>query len=191
LNGPNGEHLEVDESQLIDEVLRGDMAAARRLYDAHLGAVYRLAMGMTGDPALAQEAAQDTFVRVFRGLRGFRRKAALSTWIHQVALSSTCNLMRAHRRWNQRRAEVEEADQVAHETPRAEPDLRDKLYAAIEALPEIYRSVFVMHELEGHDHEQIGALLGIPTGTSKARLSSARSKLREALREFEGEWANA
>jgi RNA polymerase sigma-70 factor, ECF subfamily len=181
----------VDESGLIDEVLRGDMAAARRLYDAHLDAVFRLAMRMTGDPTLAQEATQDTFVRVFRGLRGFRRQAALSTWIHQVALSSTFNLMRAHRRWNQRRAAVEEADHVAHETARSEPDLRDKLYAAIEALPEIYRSVFVMHELEGRDHEQISAMLGIPTGTSKARLSSARLKLRAALREFEGEWVNA
>jgi len=181
----------VDESALIDEVLRGDMAAARRLYDAHLGAVFRLAMRVTGDPTLAEEAAQDTFIRVFRGLRGFRRQAALSTWIHQVALSSTFNLMRSHRRWQQRRAEVDEADQLAHETAHSEPDLRDKLYAAIEALPEIYRSVFVMHEFEGRDHEQIGALLGIPSGTSKARLSSARLKLRAALREFEGEWASA
>ena len=181
----------VDESRLIDQVLSGDMTAARKLYDGHLGAVHRLAMRMTGDPALAQEATQDTFVRVFRGLRGFRRDAALGTWIHRVALSTTLNAMRARKRWNVRRAEIEEADHVTQETRRTEPDLREKLYAAIEALPEIYRSVFVLHELEGHDHERIGVLLGIPSGTSKARLSSARAKLRAALREFEGEWANA
>ena len=181
----------MDERQLIDQVLSGDMVAARTLYDAHLGAVHRLAMRMTGDPALAQEATQDAFVRVFRGLRGFRRDAALGTWIHRIALSTILNAIRDRKRWNARRAEIEEADQLAHETRQAEPDLREKLYAAIAALPEIYRSVFVLHELEGHDHEQIGALLGIPSGTSKARLSSARSKLRAALREFEGEWANA
>jgi RNA polymerase sigma-70 factor (ECF subfamily) len=181
----------VDESQLIDQVLSGDMIAARTLYDAQVGAVHRLALRMTGDPALAQEATQDAFVRVFRGLRGFRRDAALGTWIHRIALSSILNAIRARKRWTVRRAEIEEADQLPHETRVPEPDLRDKLYAAINALPEIYRSVFVLHELEGHDHEQIGALLGIPSGTSKARLSSARSKLRAALREFEGEWANA
>jgi RNA polymerase sigma-70 factor (ECF subfamily) len=181
----------VDDSQLIDQVLSGDMTAARRLYDAHLGAVYRLAVRMTGDASLAQDATQDAFVRVFRGLRGFRRDAALGTWIHRIALSSILNTIRASKRWNVRRADIEEADQLAQEARRTEPDLRDKLYAAIQALPEIYRSVFVLHELEGHDHEQIGALLGIPSGTSKARLSSARSKLRAALREFEGEWANA
>jgi RNA polymerase sigma-70 factor (ECF subfamily) len=183
----------VDESQLIGQVLTGDMTAARRLYDAHLGAVHRLAMRMTRDPALAQEATQDTFVRAFRGLRDFRHDASLKVWIHRIAVSSILNALRARNRWNARRAEIEEADLVPlpHEARRTEPDLRDKLYAAIDALPEIYRSVFVLHELEGHDHEEIGTLLGIPSGTSKARLSSARSKLRAALREFEGEWANA
>jgi RNA polymerase sigma-70 factor (ECF subfamily) len=181
----------VDEAQLIDRVLTGDMTAARTLYDAHLGAVHRLAMRMTRDPALAQEATQDTFVRAFRALRGFRRDAPFKAWLHRIAVSSILNVLRARNRWNARRAEIDEADQVPHETPRTDSDLRDKLYAAIDALPEIYRSVFVLHELEGHDHAEIGALLGIPSGTSKARLSSARSKLRAALREFEGEWANA
>jgi RNA polymerase sigma-70 factor, ECF subfamily len=181
----------VDEAQLIDRVLTGDMTAARTLYDAHLGAVHRLAMRMTRDPALAQEATQDTFVRAFRALRGFRRDAPFKAWLHRIAVSSILNALRARNRWNARRAEIDEADQVPHETPRTDSDLRDKLYAAIDALPEIYRSVFVLHELEGHDHAEIGALLGIPSGTSKARLSSARSKLRAALREFEGEWANA
>ncbi len=181
----------MDESELIDQVLTGDMSAARKLYDAHLGAVHRMAMRMTRDPALAQEATQDTFVRAFRALRDFRRDASLKVWIHRIAVSSILNALRARNRWNARRAEIEEADQIAHELPRAEADLRDKLYAAIDALPEIYRSVFVLHELEGHNHDEIGAVLGIPSGTSKARLSSARSKLRAALREFEGEWANA
>ena len=69
--------------------------------------------------------------------------------------------------------------------------LKARLHAAIDALPEIYRAVFVLQMVEGYTHEEIGAMLGIPAGTSKARLSVARSKLRDALREFEGEWASA
>ena len=71
-----------------------------------------------------------------------------------------------------------------------EPDLRSRLYEAIDALPEIYRTVFVLYDVEGHTHEEIGTMLKIPTGTSKARLSTARSKLRDALRPYEGEWAS-
>lgn len=181
----------MDETQLIERVLAGDMSAARQLYDAHIGAVHRLAMRMTGDEELAQEAAQDAFVRAFRSLRSFRGDAAFGTWIHRIAMSAILTAIRGRKRWSSRRAEIEEADTVMDGRRESEPDLRTRLYAAIDALPEIYRTVFVLHDVEGHKHEEIGVLLGIPSGTSKARLSGARSKLRDALREFEGEWASA
>lgn len=178
------------DAELIEKVLGGDMSAARQLYDAHVSAVYRLALRMTADEQLAHDATQDAFVRVFRGLRGFRRDAALATWIHQIAVSCTLNAIRGHKRQRDRFTDMEAADQIA--TPRtSEPDLRERLYAAIEALPEIYRSVFVLHEIEGHNHEEIGGLLRIPQGTSKARLHEARARLRRALKAFEGEWRGA
>ncbi|MDB4916925.1 MAG: polymerase sigma factor, sigma-70 family [Gemmatimonadetes bacterium] len=167
------------------------MAAARQLYDAHIGAVHRLAMRMTGDDAMAQEAAQVAFVRAFRSLGRFRGDATFATWIHKITMSASLNLIKARRRWWARSAEMEEAELVGVHTTDTEPDLKARLYAAIDALPEIYKSVFVLHEVEGHNHEEIGALLGIAGGTSKARLSTARSKLRVALKEFEGEWASA
>lgn len=179
------------ETELIERVRTGDMSAARELYDAHIGAVHRLAMRMTGDEVLAQEAAQDAFIRAFRSLGKFRGDASFATWIYRIAISASLNLIKGRKRWRARRAEIEEADHIAQETPYADPVLKSRLYAAIDALPEIYRSVFVLHEVEGHNHEEIGALLGIPSGTSKARLSVARSKLRAALHEFEGEWASA
>ena len=80
---------------------------------------------------------------------------------------------------------------MEQDRPEADSLLRDKLYAAIDALPDIYRSVFVLFEIEGHTHDEVGALLRIPAGTSKARLSEARAKLRVALRGFEGEAASA
>ena len=72
----------------------------------------------------------------------------------------------------------------------AEPDLKRRLHAAIAALPDGYRMVFVMHDVEGYTHEEIAASLGIQPGTSKAQLSRARGKLREALAAFAGEWAS-
>jgi len=183
----------VQDDELIDRVLANDMVAARELYDAHVGAVFRLALRMTADEPLAHEATQDAFIRVFRGLEGFRRDASLRTWIHHIAISAILNSLRSRKRWHIHFTDIEEADRRddVHGAPQSEPDLRDRLYAAIDALPEIYRAVFVLHEIEGHTHEEIGALLRIPAGTSKARLNGARAKLRSALQAFEGEWRGA
>jgi RNA polymerase sigma-70 factor (ECF subfamily) len=145
---------------------------------------------MTRDHELAEDATQDTFVRVFRALRRFRRDAVLRTWIYHIAMSAILNAIRGRKRWNARRAEIEEAERVVEHPQNTEPHLRERLYTAIDALPEIYRSVFVLHAIEGHSHEQIAALLSIPSGTSKTRLSQARLRLRQALRDFEGESAN-
>lgn len=178
------------EAELIERVLSGDMSAARQLYDAYVGAVHRLAVRMTADEELAQDITQDTFIRVFRALREFRRESSLGTWIHQVTVSVALNAIRGRKRWNTRHADIEHADNVPQRAE-TEPDLRERLYAAIDALPDIYRSVFVLHEIEGRNHEEIGAALKVAPGTSKARLSEARSKLRHALRAFEGESASA
>lgn len=183
----------VHDNELIDRVLAGDMKAARELYDAHIGAVFRLALRMTADEQLAHDAAQDVFVRVFRGLRGFRRDASLRTWIYQIAVAAIINVTRSRTRWRNRFTDIEAADEEghAHHPSSTEPDLREQLYVAIDALPDIYRSVFVLHEIEGHTHQEIGALLRIAAGTSKARLNEARTRLRRALHAFEGEWASA
>ena len=78
---------------------------------------------------------------------------------------------------------------AARTTPRADPDLRDRLKAAVDALPEIYRTVFLMHDVEGYNHGEIARTLDVAEGTSKARLSRARARLREALSDFAPEYA--
>jgi RNA polymerase sigma-70 factor (ECF subfamily) len=180
----------VNEDELIERVLSGDMLAARQLYDAHVGEVHRLALRMTADGMLAEDATQEAFIRVFRGLRGFRRGSTLRTWIHAIAVSAILNSIRGRKRWNTRTTGIEEAHHVPEARPVSEPDLRQRLHAAIDALPEIYRSVFVLFHVEGHTHEEISSLLRIPSGTSKHRLFEARTQLRRALKEVEGEWAN-
>jgi RNA polymerase sigma-70 factor (ECF subfamily) len=179
----------VDERQLIARVLTGDPAAERELYEAHVDRVYRLAYRMTGDDALAQDCTQDTFVRVFDRLADFRGDAALSTWIHAVATSVVLNGLRTVKRLRGREMPEEAAVNLGHTARRAEPDLKHRLREAIEDLPVKLRMVFVMHDVEGYTHEEIGGALGVPTGTSKAQLFRARARLREALAEFAGEWA--
>jgi RNA polymerase sigma-70 factor (ECF subfamily) len=94
------------------------------------------------------------------------------------------------RRLRNREVELEHADPVAAPARHADPDLKVKLNAAIDGLPEGYRTVFLMHDVEGYTHEEIGAALGIQDGTSKAQLSRARAKLRRQLAAFAGDLAS-
>jgi len=182
-----GSGVVVEERRLIERVLAGDPAAERALYDAHVDRVYRLCYRLAdGDVDLAQDFTQETFLRAFDRLAGFRHASALSTWLHAIAVSVSLNGMRRHRRRRERETGLEGAEAM-QEKPTAEPDLKDRLKAAIARLPEPYRVVFVMYDVEGYTHEEIGQVLAMPTGTSKARLSRARARLREELAAFAGE----
>jgi RNA polymerase sigma-70 factor, ECF subfamily len=180
----------VSERELIDAVLAGDGRAERALYDAHVDRVFRLCYRLAnGDHDRAQDFTQETFVRAFDRLAEFRGDAALGTWLHSIAVSVSLNGMRRVKRWHERETALDDAPQIAATTRLAEPDLKTKLKSAIAALPEHYRVVFVMYDMEGYTHDEIAATLDLPSGTSKARLSRARARLREALGQFAGEWA--
>lgn len=179
----------VDDRDLIARVRAGDRTAERLLYDRHVDRVYRLVYRMAGDPDLARDFTQDAFVRAFEKLGTYRGEAAFSTWLHSVAASVTLNGLRRVRRLRRYETDLEDGAAVADRTREAEPDLKIRLRRAIDGLPEGYRAVFVMHELEGYTHEEIAGALGVEVGTSKAQLSRARARLREALADFAGEWA--
>ena len=180
----------VDEQGLIARVLAGDVGAERTLYEAHVDRVFRLAFRMSGREDLAQDFTQDAFIRAFERLAEFRGDAAFSTWLHSIAVSVTLNGMRRVKVQRQREAELDDGVRELPGATRreAEPDLKRRMAAAIDALPEGYRTVFLMHDVEGYTHEEIGAALGVQPGTSKAQLSRARAKLRETLADFAGEW---
>ncbi|HWM69446.1 MAG TPA: sigma-70 family RNA polymerase sigma factor [Steroidobacteraceae bacterium] len=178
----------MDESQLLARVRAGDSAAERTLYDAHVDRVYRLAFRLAGDDALAQDFTQETFIRAFDRLGSFRGDAAFSTWLHTITTTVVLNGLRKVKRLRQRETDIDDAHEIGTTQRHAEPDLKVRLRQAIDALPEGYRTVFVMHDVEGYTHEEIGAALGVETGTSKAQLSRARAKLRVALSDFAGEW---
>lgn len=139
---------------------------------------------------MARDMTQETFIRVHERLDQFRGDSAFSTWLHSIAVSVTLNGLRRRKRTSDREHDITEVAPIAAApVARAEPDLKDRLRAAIEALPEIYRAVFVMHDMEGYNHREIATALEVAEGTSKARLSRARSRLRDALDDFAPEFA--
>jgi RNA polymerase sigma-70 factor (ECF subfamily) len=180
----------VEQRDLVTRVLAGDPGAERELYDAHVDRVYRLAYRMVGDGELASDYTQDTFIRTFDRLATFRGESALSTWITAIAISVVYNGQRKVKRLRSRETDLEFAEPIAAPGRIADPDLKLRLAAAIDGLPEGYRTVFVMHDVEGYTHLEIGSALGIQEGTSKAQLSRARAKLRQQLSAFAGDWAS-
>lgn len=160
------------------------------MYDAHVDRVYRLAYRLTGDDDYARDVTQETFVRAFDRIATFRHDAALSTWLHRITVSVGLNHMRRVKRDRSREAPIDDVVEPAVPGRIAEPDLKERLTAAIKALPTGYRTVFLLHDVEDFTHEEIAASLGIDPGTSKAQLFRARRKLRAALADFAGEWSS-
>jgi len=184
----HGTRGRLNDDALIERVLAGDPAAQRALYDAHVDRVYRLAYRFAGDADLARDMTQDTFIRAFDRLGTFKRRSSFSTWLHSIGVSVALNGLRSVRRLRERETNAIDAETMGAVRVGSEPDLKERLARAIDALPEGYRTVFVMHDVEGYTHEEIGVVLGIESGTSKAQLSRARAKLRTALADFAGEW---
>jgi RNA polymerase sigma-70 factor (ECF subfamily) len=179
---------QTSERALTERARGGDPSAQRALYEAHVDRIYRLAFRMTGEDHLARELTQDTFVRAFAGVQGFRGDAAFGTWLHSIAVSVTLNEIKRRKRAAAREAPLEEALTMSTADALSDPILREKLMAAVNALPEGCRAVFMMHDAEGFTHEEIASALGVTAGTSKAQLSRGRAKLRIALAEFAEEW---
>ena len=187
---PSARQVRVDERFLATRAAAGDAGAARALYDAHVDRVYRLAYRLVGEDDAARDITQDTFIRAFERLGEFRGEASLATWLHRIAFSVAANALRKSRRRDEREGPLHDDLVAVPNERRAEPDLKGRLAAAIDALPEGGRAVFLMHDVEGYTHEEIGGALGVQPGTSKAQLFRARAKLRQALAAFAKEWVS-
>jgi RNA polymerase sigma-70 factor (ECF subfamily) len=146
--------------------------------------VHRLTYRVCGDPDLAEDLTQEVFVKVFRSLGQFRGDSAFSTWVHRIAVTVSLNAMRKVKRLREREADLDEAQLHEFDADAIDPDLRARLAAAIEALPDGVRIALVMHAIEGYTHAEIGKALGIAEGTSKAKVFDARARLKKALGDF-------
>ena len=170
----------MDDLQLIEHARKGDGGAVRALYQRHAARVYTVVRRLAGDDALAEDWAQEAWVRALRALPTFRGDSQFTTWLHRIAVNSALH----GRRSRERRAGREEPLESAEPSSPAEGDralLRMRLERAMEQLPEGMRRVMVLHDVEGYTHEEIAERLGVVPGTSKSQLSHARRALRQLL----------
>jgi RNA polymerase sigma-70 factor (ECF subfamily) len=177
--GPVSDQSASGDSGDVALAVRGDAQAFRRLYEAHVGRIHSLACRMIG-PDHAAEATQDVFVRVWRKLGSFRGEAAFGTWVYRIGV----NLLLSQRAQlaTRRRRELSDDELLAEQPDRPRSrDLGIDFETAITGLPDGARQVFVLHDIEGFKHEEIGQMLGVTTGTSKAQLHRARMLMRRVL----------
>jgi RNA polymerase sigma-70 factor, ECF subfamily len=169
----------MNEVECIERSRNGDPAAMRELYERYAQRVFVVIRSLAGDDALAEDWAQEAWVRVFRALPGFRADAQFSTWLHRVAVNSALQ----GRRWRQRRTRGDvQLNEALTSHARADVSaLRIDLQRALDRLPAGMRQVLVLHSVDGFTHDEIGAALGISAGTSKSQLFRARARLRDML----------
>lgn len=173
------------ESTDVSRAAGGDRRAFEHVYRAHLQHVYSLCVRMTGDRARAEELTQDVFVRAWEKLSSFRGESAFSTWLHRLTVNVVLNERRVDGRDRRRTVQADDDDE-GHSAPAvssAQPLHAERmdLERAIARLPRGARQVFVLHDVEGFTHEEIGTMLGVTAGGCKAQLHRARLLLREAL----------
>lgn len=170
------------DEELVRRFLEGDREAFAPLVERHEQKIYNLALRMLGRPEDARDATQDAFLTALRRLNTFRGEAAFSTWLHRVAVNACYDAMR-----KRRRQPMLELDPELQEPNIAGPDTTAGVADAIDVrraltlVPEDYRAVLILHDVQDLAYEEIASILDVPLGTVKSRLHRARISLARAM----------
>jgi len=186
----------LSEAEAIERAKGGDAEAFEVLYNLHKRRVYSLCLRMTANTAQAEDLTQEAFLQLFRKIATFRGESAFSTWLHRMSV----NVVLMHlRKKGLPVVSLEETIETEEETPRKELGAEDPVLAgsinrlqlqrAIDDLPPGYRTIFVLHDVEGYEHNEIAGMVGCSIGNSKSQLHKARMKLREFLKTSRAEKA--
>jgi RNA polymerase sigma-70 factor (ECF subfamily) len=181
--------LAPSEAEAIERAKQGDAEAFALLYGLHKRRVYSLCLRMTANSAKAEDLTQEAFLQLFRKIGTFRGESAFSTWLHRMAVNVV--LMQLRKK-SLPIVPLEETLEIEEEASRKELGAQDpvlsgsidrlRLQRAVEALPPGYQRIFVLHDVEGYEHNEIAAMVGCSIGNSKSQLHKARRKLRESLK---------
>jgi len=178
------------ELDAIQAAQNGDDAAFEKLYSMHKRRVYSLCLRMVSNVAEAEDLAQEAFLQLYRKIGTFRGDSAFSTWLHRL----TVNVVLMHlRKKGLPQVSLEETLEPSQgEGPRKDIGTRDLhlsgsldrvgLERAVGELPPGYRLVFVLHDVEGYEHNEIAGMMGCSIGNSKSQLHKARMRLRDLLK---------
>ena len=174
--------------QLIKRAQRGDSDAFATLFNSQKARIYSVCLRMTNNTAEAEDLTQDAFLQVFRKLATFRGDSALSTWLYRIAVNT---VLMHFRKKALRQISLDEPYSQDAKTVRREYGSRDDRLAgcvdrialarAITELPVGYRTIFLLHEVEGYEHQEIAELLNCSVGNSKSQLHKAKLRIREVL----------
>src|SRR6185369_1457797 len=171
--------------ELARAAAAGDSSAFEKLYEQHHRRVYSLCLRMLGNGSQAEDLTQEVFFQVYRKIGSFRGDSAFTTWLHRLTVNQV--LMHFRKRGVKLEHTSEEGDFTnVIETPiqstrRISMVDRLAIDKAVSELPPGYRTVFVLHDVEGYEHEEISGMLHVSVGTSKSQLHKARMRLRELL----------
>lgn len=165
------------EHQLIEQCKLYDRTAQRLVYEKYSSAMYTTAYRITSDFELAGEVLQDAFLSVFRNIEKFEQRSTLGAWIKAIVVRTALKKVERRRTF----VELPESYSDQQVDWGAQPIDAEYLEQAIQKLPDGFRSVFVLAEVEGYSHREIAEMLGISEGTSKSQLFYAKKRLREML----------
>ena len=188
--------MERTEALLIADLCEGDETALAPLVERYKRMVYRLAMQITKNHADADDVMQETFIKVYRSIRTFRKDAAFETWLYRITVNEALNFVK--RRERQRTSTLETASEADYEAstryraqlandPHAHAEkveLRHHVTEAVNSLSLKHRTVVILHEFEGLTHAEIASILNCSEGTVRSRLHYARKKLRTLLQSY-------
>lgn len=181
LTSPDGEATGAA-SDSLRRAQSGDIEAFELLYREHAGRVYALCLRlMAGDANDATELMQDVFIRAWRKLGSFRGDCAFASWLHRLAVNTMLETARSDRRRTARVVPMEDSAYLAGAGRSSGVELKMDMEDAIASLPKGARLAFVLHDVEGFQHQEIAAQLSVSVGTVKAQLHRARRLLRERL----------
>jgi RNA polymerase sigma-70 factor, ECF subfamily len=173
--------------ELAQKSAAGDTAAFEEIYHRHFRRVYALCLRMMGNPTEAEDMTQEVFLQLFNKIGMFRGDSAFTTWLHRMTVNQV--LMHFRKRSTRSEKITDEGEtpvQIVQGTanPNKMPVVdRIALERALQQLPPGYRTVFVLHDIEGYEHYEVADMLGIAEGTSKSQLHKARLKLRQLIKQ--------
>jgi len=185
-------------SEAIRLAQQGDAAAFEIIYQQHCGRVYALCLRMLRDPTEAEDLVQDVFMRLFRKIHTFRGESAFSTWLHRLAVNLVLMRLRKKKPVSTSLDDITSTDEenCGLRIDIGGPDLRltglvDRinLQRAIDQLPAGFKAMFILHDVQGYQHNEIAEIVGRSVGDSKSQLHKARMRLRELLHENQREKA--
>ena len=164
----------------LKRAIAGDERALQRLWSQHAPHIDAVVRRLCGDPELAADISQEVWMQIFRALPSYRGDSQFGTWAHRIAVNRTLNALRKIRRIAKLEVDIED-DSAITENDSDRTFMAESIEQAMMRLSPGARAVFVLHDVEGYTHGEIGEELGITPGGSKSQLFKARAKLRKLL----------